>query len=455
VPFRALELLAMKFISWLNLRVKPNMKIRHYSLILFLTISFEASATLPVFHVDAKEQTGVGIGTTLGKAFKKQFPEIEKIYDTYLASFIDQRQFNEWVQERVKVIKPNIDPAYRDEINAIASTWGISSQDQLGDGFLSENEFWVIQLIPDIGRQTNCSGFGVWGKFSALNSPIVGRNMDWYTNEGLRSLQAITVYQYENTTVVNIGFAGYLGVVSGFNNEGLFVAHLDSPIGKPYPEPPIGDDAIVFDLRKVLETQNRISAAARELSRQQYGFSHNILMADTKDVQVLEQPQGLQAHLRTNTSPLRIEMSWGKVNQIAVVNCFTLRSSPANCIRSVDTYRWHRFKTLAQFNPSNQAQVKDVSKIMFDTANPHQEIFNQKTVQSMVFTPKEKKLYLYTVPISGIHSTHPVMREIVDLLPTAQVSKSWFNPITGLLVIASLILVGVIIVGERQKSNKK
>jgi hypothetical protein len=163
VPFRALELLAMKFISWLNLRVKPNMKIRHYSLILFLTISFEASATLPVFHVDAKEQTGVGIGTTLGKAFKKQFPEIEKIYDTYLASFIDQRQFNEWVQERVKVIKPNIDPAYRDEINAIASTWGISSQDQLGDGFLSENEFWVIQLIPDIGRQTNCSGFGVWG----------------------------------------------------------------------------------------------------------------------------------------------------------------------------------------------------------------------------------------------------------------------------------------------------
>jgi hypothetical protein len=34
------------------------------------------------------------------------------------------------------------------------------------------------------------------------------------------------------------------------------------------------------------------------------------------------------------------------------------------------------------------------------------------------------------------------MREIVDLLPTAQ-------------VIASLILVGVIIVGERHKYNKK
>jgi len=84
--------------------------------------SFEASGTIPVFHVDAKGQTGVSIGTTLGKAFKKQFPEIEKTYDTYLASFVDQRQFNEWVEKRVNVIKPNIDPAYRDEVNAIAST---------------------------------------------------------------------------------------------------------------------------------------------------------------------------------------------------------------------------------------------------------------------------------------------------------------------------------------------
>jgi hypothetical protein len=80
----------------------------------------------------------------------------------------------------------------------------------------------------------------------------------------------------------------------------------------------------------------------------------------------------------------------------------------------------------------------------------------RNTVQSMVFTPKDKKLYLYAVPISGIHSTHPVMHEIGDLLPTAQVSKNdWLDPITGLLVIASLILVGIVIVGERYKYLKR
>lgn len=428
--------------------------IRLYSLIFFLIASFEANGTPPVFHVDAKDQTAVGIGMTLGKAFKKQFPDIEKKYDSYLASFINQKQFNQWVQKRVNVIKPNIDPAYRDEMNGIASTWTISSRDQLGDGFLSLNEFWLIQLIPDVGRQTNCSGFGVWGNFSALNSPIVGRNMDWHTNEELRSLQAITVYEYDNQSIVNIGFAGYIGIVSGFNSEGLFVAHLDSPIGKRYPDPPIGDDAIVFDLRKVLETKTRIYTAAKELSKQQYGFSHNILMADTFNVQVLEQPQGEQAQLRTDTSPLRIEMSWGKVNQIAVVNCYALRSSPANCITTSNSYRWHRFKTLAKFNRENQAQVKDVINIMFDTVNPLQEIFKSYTAQSMVFTPKDKKLYLYTVPISGIHSTEPVMHQIVDLLPKAKVSKSWLNSINGLLVIASLILVAVLIYGESHRFKK-
>ncbi|MDM8558540.1 C45 family autoproteolytic acyltransferase/hydolase [Candidatus Parabeggiatoa sp. HSG14] len=355
------------------------------------------------------------------------------------------------MQKRVNVIKPNIDPAYQNEVNAIASTWVISDQDQLGDGLLSLNEFWVIQLIPDIGGRFNSSGFGVWGNFSALNSPIVGRNMDWQTNEGLRSLQTITVYEYDNRNIVNIGFAGFIGVVSGFNSEGLFVAHLNSSLKKYYPKPPINNNAIVFDLRKILKSQTRISTAARELSKLQYSFSHNILMADPFDVQVLDQPQGQQAHLRVDISPLKIGISWGKVNQIAVVNCFVLRSSPANCIRTIDSFRWHRFKTLTQFNRENQAQVKDVSKIMFDTANPHQKIFNQKTIQSMVFTPKDKKLYLYTVPISGIHSTHPVMHEIINLLPTTQLSKSWFHPINWLLAIAGILLLTVVIIGERRK----
>jgi hypothetical protein len=417
--------------------------------------SVEATSSIPIFRVDAKGKTGTEIGTILGKAVKEQFPEIEKKFDSYLASFVDQNTFNSWVQNRVNFIKPNIDQAYQDEVNAIVSSWGIVGIDQVGDGYLSLNEFWVLQLIPDIGRRTNCSGFGVFGNVSALNAPIVGRNMDWRTTEALRSIQAITVYEYENRTFVNIGFAGYVGVISGFNSDGLFVAHLDSPLGKRYPEP-IGDHAIVFDLRKVLEKTTQISRAASALSKQQYGYSHNILMADTKDVEVLEQPQGQKALLRNAISPLRLEMSWGKPNQIAVVNCFVLRNSPLNCINSIDRFRWHRFRTLAKFNSTDKAHVKDVINIMFDRANPYQEIFNQHTVQSMVFTPKDKRLHLYTVPISGIHSPHPVMYEIPNLLPVSPVQETWFTDMI-MYVLAFLILGSVLFIsfGNNTYSKKR
>ena len=203
----------------------------------FLNFSY-AAGSIPVFHIDAEGKTGVEIGAALGKAVKEKFPEIDKKYDSYLASFVSQEVFNSWVQKRVNVVKPNIDKAYQDEVNTIISTWNFASQDKLGDGYLSLNEFWVIQLIPDVGRITNCSGFGVFGNFSALKAPIVGRNMDWRTTEALRSIQAITVYEYENRNVVNIGFAGYVGTISGFNSDGLFVAHLDSPLGNRYPKPP-------------------------------------------------------------------------------------------------------------------------------------------------------------------------------------------------------------------------
>jgi len=391
----------------------------------FITVFFslKAMASIPIFIVEATNKTGHEMGIELGMAIKTRFPTIGKLYDEYLASFIDQATFNRWLTQRVNVLKSNIKPAYKDEIEAVASTLGLILHDQIGDGFLSWNEYWFLQLIPDVGRKTNCSGFGVFNQASALNSPIVGRNMDWPTTEGLRSIQAITVYQYHNRQVVNIGFAGYLGIVSGFNHHGLFVAHLDSPLGGYYPEPPIGDRAIVFDLRQVLEKYSKINQAAGALSKFNYGFSHNILMADPKNIQVLEQPQGRPAHLRSDTSELKIEKSWDKRDQIAVVNCFVLKISPSNCINSMDDLRWHRFKTLAQFNRYHRAYRQDIIKIMFDTAHPNAEIFNKNTVQSLVFTPIDQRLYLYTTPVSGEHVTHPVMTEMTPYLPPPPISS--------------------------------
>lgn len=395
------------------------------------------AASVPVIRVDAKNKTGKDIGVELGRLIIDRFPDIAKSVDSYLESYSSQDRFNYIVRRRLDAVRSSVDRRYRDEVDGMASLLVSSDRNKIGDGVLSSDEFWFFQLIPDIGRESSCSGFGVFGECSASGGPIVGRNMDWFTTEALRGIQAITVYEYEKNVLVNIGFAGYAAVVTGFNNRGLFAAHLDSPMGLPYPDPPQRMHSAVFEIRKALETEGSISRAASLMRRQRYPFSHNVLLADTRDVQVLEQVRGEPGRLRSAYSPVRIDISWDKPCQIAVVNFFALRGYSNHV---TETCRWRRFETLAVFDRYHKAYPGDVMKIMLDTKTVcYDSIFRDRTVQSMVFTPEDRKLYLYTVPVSGVHPPNPVMEEVKDLIPSA--------PPEGMADVGNLLMIFLLVIG--------
>ncbi|ESQ14819.1 MAG TPA: hypothetical protein DDY14_10475 [Chromatiaceae bacterium] len=412
--------------------------------LLFLLAPCAASQTPPVFYVDVQGKSGTEIGRTLGGAIKQRFPDIEKRYDTYLHHLFDRLGFEQGIAEQVQAMLPNIDQRYRDEMEGIASRWQISSRDQPGDGYLSLNEYWLMQLLADIGLRTRGSGFGVWGTTSASGSPVVGRNVDWYTDESLRSLQAITVYQDQRGGIANIGFAGYVGMLSGFNQHGLFLAHLDSPLRQPDSDP-AAYHAIFFAIRRALETSSRIAAARAQLTGKQYASSHNILMADKIEVQVLEQPRASPPLVRTDSSRYRASNPWNRPEQIAVVDCYVLARSPSNCYDSQDTLRWQRFRSLARFNAGdNPARVTDIIEIMFDNAHPPQAIFNSSSVQAMAFTPANGKFYLYATPVSGVHEPDPHMLEFSKLIlpvePNTRWSELWYLP---MLLAAIALSVGL------------
>ncbi len=369
-------------------------------------------ATCDVLYIDAEGRTGTEIGQVLGQKIKSRHPKIEQIMDSYLSWVIpDQRTFDFGVVPRVQAVRPNIAQRLRDEINGLASGLALSGADALGDGDLSSNELWALQLLPDVIRNTNCSGFGVFGEHTVSGSPIVGRNLDWPTTEAIREIQAVTVYEYREKTLVNIGFAGFVGTLTGFNEAGLFAGILDSPMGGAYPDPPTGKRSYVFDLRDALETCTSIPDAANLLYQQPYAYSHNILLVDGTDVRVLEHPQGVSGMMRTAGSLLHNDLSWGKTNQVAVVNFFALPGY-ANGRTSFNVVRWNRLKELATFNPANKATVKDVQSVMLDTEHFPSSLFNPQTVQSVVFTQSNKGLYLYTVPASGTHPSDPAMTRV-------------------------------------------
>ena len=187
-----------------------------------------ASIALPVIHLDAANNNPGARGAQLGREVYRHFPNIEALYDRYLAKRFSQHSFDVIASTRLPIMLEALGSDYSKEMSGVANAWALDNVNQLGDGKLSLEEYQVMNLLSDLGVIPGGSGFAVMGKQSITGTPIVGRNLDWAQHTELRHLQAITVYQNGAQGFVNIGFAGLLAVMSGFNEEGLFIADMNA-----------------------------------------------------------------------------------------------------------------------------------------------------------------------------------------------------------------------------------
>lgn len=213
----------------------------------------------------------------------------------------------------------------------------------------------------------------------------------------------------------------------------------------------------VFDLRKVLETSQSNQQAVRYLSKQSYSYDLSVLMTDKKNIQVLEYPRGGVAKIRRWNSPTRTNKRWGKPQQIAMIGCHVLASLPENCRDAKEGYHWARLRQLAVFNPSNPsnpANIHDMVEILLDQKNHLFEIFNTRTLQSMVYQPKTSNLYLYTASIDGTLSQSPTHHPYLNLIPDElrhQTSNK--NKHLPLWLITALLFAIVFWVGWKDRNS--
>lgn len=361
-----------------------------------------------ILDIDASHHNGSQIGSFIGTEVKKKFPDLEKQYDTYLNGLVSTPQFKQLLPQ-IKNLKTAVDPVYQDEVNAIANAWQLSTQNNLGDGKLSMDEFWLLQLLADLTEINKGSAFAVANRRD--HNPIAARNLDWKNSALLKNLQTINIYHYEDDrTVVNIGFAGLVGIINGFNDQGLFVSLLDASELETS-NSNLAQHAAGFELRNVLENTNRILPATQELTQKTYPRSLQILLVDQDAVAVLEQPAGKIGVVRETDSMTINATGWHNNQMLAVVNCFVLKDSPRNCYNYQDYYRLGRFAQLSKPFNGQDLSVNDVVTIMQDQANIHQAIFNEDTLQSIVFTPKDRVLYFSTSADLKANEKQPVVEK--------------------------------------------
>ena len=376
---------------------------------------------IPIMRIESDQLTPLEKGLEVGRQSKKLFPDIEKRYDTHLATLLTPSLSRKLQQEILPQLLKQLPPEYQEELNGVAQAWSLTRTNQLGDGELSLKEYQLLNLLPDLGVFPDGTGFGVFGEVAKDNSPIIGRNLDWTSTPELRSLQAITVYQSSDKAFVNIGFAGIISVLTGFNHRGLFLAYNKAEPYLLYQQTPHSLENIhssVFDLRQVLESRWSNQQATLYLSKQSYRYSHSILISDKNNIQILEYPRGGVAKIRRWNSPTRIDKPWDKkLQQIALIGCHVLASLPNNCRSIKESYHWTRLSQLAIFTPSTPADAYDIRDILADRKNHLFEIFNAKTLQSIIYQPKNNYLSLYTATIKKTSVLSPIYHTYPDIIP--------------------------------------
>jgi len=308
--------------------------------------------------------------------------------------------------QRIDDVKSQIPGDYVEELEGLASTLVDTGTDSIGDGRLSTNELYFFHLMGDIARTVQCSAIGVFGGLSATGSTIVGRNFDLEAH--LKEYNSVTRINKGEDSIYLIGWLANLTGFTGFNNDGIFGAIVDTTgSGEPYLS--AGKYSYAFDLRYALENETTLDGVADYMSTHPYAFNHLVFLADPVTSGVLENNisgtgPNMRRELRTTDSVLNPGIQWEYDNVIVAVSAFMLNGNHDNFTDEiVATSRLQSYKILiAEAATDSKLDWEDIRSIQsYDGVDgvpgemEEGDLYNVGTRRIVVFQPETFKLEVW------------------------------------------------------------
>lgn len=365
------------------------------------------------------------MGAEYGKKILEAVPEYETLFDSYLAEIIGDEFIYNVFLARVEDIKPQVREQYKDEIDGIASQLSGGSQNVMGDNKLSKDELYIINLLPDVARMTQCSAFSVFGKRSEYpHKAMLYRALDWYqgSQNQIVKIQAVQTIKNGKKSICTIGYIGYMGVLTAINDDKLFAAILDSSTGAPYVSE--SKSSYPFDIRYALENFDKLYDVSAYLKSddREYTFSHNIFLSDTNKSIVLENNAGTDGEglreERSKNSVLNDGVGWEISDSIGCVNSFILEGNTDNHTADiVNTSRWESMKTQAAAKGSKITlrELKEIASFNHGDGPDGMEdgdLYNNMTQQLIVFIPFKMQLEVFFRPDAAELPNQPTFEKI-------------------------------------------
>lgn len=353
------------------------------------------------------------IGKEFAKGILSVVPDYEALVDSYIAENLFKSQYNEtfW---RVDDIKTQIDKDYLEEIEGMSEVFSGGDKNVRGDNKISKDEFFLFNLFLDVIRATQCSFVSVFGSQSATGKTITGRILDWYggNKNQLPRIQAVITMKNSTGRICSIGYLGFMGIITGFNDRKVFAAVQESTSGAAYSS--AGKRSYPLDLRYALENTGDMEKTIEYMKdeKKQYAVNHLIVFSDPKESKVLENNFSgrgsgagrLRRAVRTSESKLNKGVTWGIKDAVASVNSFILEGNTDNHTRTkYNTRRWKYIKDQLSGRQS-KFSPEDIKKIMaYTKGSPRalvdtRYLYTKATLSATIFQPDTFALEVYFFP---------------------------------------------------------
>lgn len=260
------------------------------------------------------------------------------------------------------MFEQKLSPEHRAEVQGLAAGAG-----------LDERSIMLGQCFLDLTSMVACSTVSLPAEASADGVARMGRNLDFPSLNVLDSRSAVLVFKPSDGryAFASITWPGLLGVLSGMNEHGLVLCNMEVTRG---PRMPVAMPYTML-YRTVLEKCRDVDEAVALLQRTPRQTPNNIMLMDAAGNRAACEltPEGVVVRRGTPGKALI------STNHQRGQDCDT----PGRC----DRYDALHDQSAAEFG---KIDVKQIESMLAAAAQP------RFTVQSMVFEPSNRVIYLAT-----------------------------------------------------------
>ena len=343
-------------------------------------------------------------GVVNGKISQELVQKQEDYFNDQINKMIPSKFYLHFLKYFLGFFNRNLDkqvtPEYRDEIYGVSGA-ASDKYDYIGSNY---QRILNYHAAHDIGHAlqnlalVGCTSFGTWGSRSADSTMIIGRNFDFYVGDHFAEDKIVSfVNPVEGHKFMFVTWGGFIGVVSGMNDQGLTVtinaAKSSIPFGAATP--------VSLVAREILQYAQNISEALAIARSRKMFVSESFLVGSAEDNKAVI----------IEKTPDSVEVYDPRKNFILCTNHFQsagLGNLPANqkAIReNASEYRYQRLQEL--LDSAKENTVQQTIRILRDRRGLHGAdigLGNEKAVNqfiahhSIVFEPQKGLVWVSTAP---------------------------------------------------------